>query len=632
LADVSAPLRKLTLKDAEWNWTETEENSFKELKRLCTEAPVLRFYDPKLPLTLSVDASSTGLGCVILQEGQPIAYGSRALTKTQQKYAQIEKETLALVFGCEKFYQYVYGRTVKVETDHKPLQAIFNKPLHLAPLRLQRFLMQLQKYDLQVTYKPGKYMYVADTLSRSFLQETREQLVPEAEINAINPKSYLPPVTDQKYAIFQKATAEDRELSQLKEVILKGWPQRRSEAPYSVRKYWSYREELVYIDGLIFRGFRLVVPSSLRKDMLNRIHESHLGIVKCKDRARQSLFWPGMSARIEEMVSSCSVCAEHSRANHKEPMIPVEIPDRPWSKIGADIFEWRKHHYLITVDYFSKWPEISNLNNLSAKHVIEMLKCQIAKYGIPDEIITDNGPQFACAEFAQFAKEYEFKHSTSSPYYPQANGQAERAVQTIKLLLDKAKDPYMALLGYRNTPLDTGCSPAQLFLGRRLKTKLPTASKLLEPGHQNPTKSQQQMKERQQKQKAFFDKKASQNLTTLHAGDPVMMKFGETWKRAEVIDHHSSPRSYLVKDGQRVYRRNRKALRPTNTPEPNKDNGTSLQVPVAQKDSDTNTSAAQDDKVTNDRETNTTQSHDNKAVTTRSGRIVKPPARFRDET
>ena len=146
-----------------------------------------------------------------MQEGQPIAYASRALTKTQQNYAQIEKETLAVVFGCEKFHQFVYGRTVEVETDHRPLQSIFNKPLHQAPARLQRFLLQLQKYDLQVTYKPGKYLYVADTLSRSYLQETKEQLVSETEINAINPKSYLP-ISPEKYAQFQRETAKDLEL------------------------------------------------------------------------------------------------------------------------------------------------------------------------------------------------------------------------------------------------------------------------------------------------------------------------------------------------------------------------------------------------------------------------------------
>ena len=134
-----------------------------------------------------------------------VIYGSRALTKTQQNYVYIEKQTLAVVFGCKTFHQFVYGRTVEVETDHRPLQSIFNKPLHQAPAGL---LLQLQKYDLQVTYKPGMYLYVADTLSRSYLQETKEQLVPETEINAINPRSYVP-ISPERYAQFQRETAKD---------------------------------------------------------------------------------------------------------------------------------------------------------------------------------------------------------------------------------------------------------------------------------------------------------------------------------------------------------------------------------------------------------------------------------------
>lgn len=129
------------------------------MKQSVTEAPVLSYYDPKKELTLTVDASSKGLGAALLQEGHPIAYSSMAMTKPQQKYAQIEKETLEITFGCAKFHQYVFGRRVLVESDHKPLQSIFKKPLHLAPPRLQRILLNLQKYDIEVKFKPGNEMF-----------------------------------------------------------------------------------------------------------------------------------------------------------------------------------------------------------------------------------------------------------------------------------------------------------------------------------------------------------------------------------------------------------------------------------------------------------------------------------------
>ena len=159
---VSANLRQLLEKNTLWHWDEQQQSSFQKLKIMTTNAPILRFFDPKLPLTLSVDASQKGLGAVILQDGKPIAYASRALTASQKRYAQIEKETLAIVYGCEKFHQYISGRKTKVETDHKPLQAISRKPLYQTPPRLQPLLLTLQKYDLHVEYKQGKLMYLAE--------------------------------------------------------------------------------------------------------------------------------------------------------------------------------------------------------------------------------------------------------------------------------------------------------------------------------------------------------------------------------------------------------------------------------------------------------------------------------------
>ena len=130
-----------------------------------SQAPVLRYFDVNKDITLSVDASSEGLGVVLIQEGQPVAFGSRALTDCQKRYAQIEKELLAIVYGCEKFKQYVYGKTLHVEIHHMPLDTVFKKSLQKAPTRLQRMLMSLQHYDLRVSYKPGKELYIADTLN-----------------------------------------------------------------------------------------------------------------------------------------------------------------------------------------------------------------------------------------------------------------------------------------------------------------------------------------------------------------------------------------------------------------------------------------------------------------------------------
>ena len=171
LSQVAAPLRTLLEQHNEWKWNQEHEDSFLQLKDLAVRTPVLQYFKPDQPTTLSVDASSKGLGAVLLQDQHPIAYASRALTSTQQNYAQIEKEMLAVVFGCTKFYDYIYGMpNVEVESDHKPLESILKKPLHQAPVRLQKMIMTVQKYSINVIYRPGKCLAIADTLSRAFYQ------------------------------------------------------------------------------------------------------------------------------------------------------------------------------------------------------------------------------------------------------------------------------------------------------------------------------------------------------------------------------------------------------------------------------------------------------------------------------
>ncbi|CAH2208589.1 jg79 [Pararge aegeria aegeria] len=131
--------------------------------------PVLQYYDVNKPIVISVDASKSGLGACLMQNNLPVCYASKALTKAEQRYAQIEKELFACVFACEKFYAYIYGKTnVIIETDHKPLISIIKKPITDAPARLQRMLLRLQRYTFKLVYKPGKHLYIADALSRAY--------------------------------------------------------------------------------------------------------------------------------------------------------------------------------------------------------------------------------------------------------------------------------------------------------------------------------------------------------------------------------------------------------------------------------------------------------------------------------
>lgn len=217
------------MKDVEWRWTHDQEEAFNRLKQLVTEAPVLKYFEPSQELTLQSDACGTGLGAVLTQNGQPIAFASRALSDAETRYAQIEEELLAIEFSLEKFHQYKYGRPLTVQSDHKPLEVIYKKPLHRAPKRLQRLLLRLLVYDVTLVYRRGKQMELVDTLSRAYLPYT--DLSPlQIEVEARNMAQDLP-VSATRLEDIRKHTEQDETLQEVTRIILSGWPEQKSDVP-----------------------------------------------------------------------------------------------------------------------------------------------------------------------------------------------------------------------------------------------------------------------------------------------------------------------------------------------------------------------------------------------------------------
>jgi hypothetical protein len=422
LSDVSEPLRQLTNKDVVFVWDQVHDQAFTKLKELVTKPPLLKFYEPEKELVIQCDASEGGLGAALLQDDRPIAYASRALNSTERNYAQIEKELLAIVFAAERFHQYTFGRPVCVDSDHKPLETIFAKPLVSAPRRLQRMLMRLQMYDLSVRYKRGTELYLADTLSRHYLtavQETREADVlnylsdveieqgEHEEIMEINQLLASEDVAN----MYRDKTDQDEDLQVLKRVIQSGWPVVKNNLPAAVGPYFHIRDELVVQDGLILRGDRLVIPKAHRKTMMESLHASHQGIEATLRRARETMYWPNMNAEIKDYVKKCDLCCSIGPKQSKETLISHEVPDRPWGKIATDLFEFDGKEYLVTVDYFSNFFEIDRLYSTQAVSVIRKLKAHLARYGIPEELISDQGPQFTSGEFKNFCESYGMKHT-----------------------------------------------------------------------------------------------------------------------------------------------------------------------------------------------------------------------------
>ena len=408
----------------------------------------------------------------MLQNSQPVAHASRALTDTESRYAQIERELLCIVFAAERFHQYIYGREVEVQSDHQPLETITRKPLHNASPRLQLMLLRLLRYKLSIRYVQGSKMYIADTLSRAFLSDAHPEHDMEMRVHSVS--KYFP-ATPQKLQALREASLNDDVQNQIKRYVMIGWPKYKDNTAAQLHVYWAMRDEIHCEDDLLFAGERLIVPTTMRGEMLSRLHEGHLGTEKCRARARDIMYWPNMSTDIEETVARCATCATYRKRNNKQPMIPHEIPDRPWAKVGADIFSFKNQEYLVVVDYYSKFPEVEHLTCKTANGVISALRQIFSIHGIPEILFCDYMP-FASHVMASFAEEMGFEIITSSPRYAQSNGQSEKFVGIVKSFMRKAheegRDIWMSLLHYRNTPI-TGApySPAQLLMSRKLRDK-----------------------------------------------------------------------------------------------------------------------------------------------------------------
>ena len=500
----------------------------------------------------SGDASSQGLGFVLTQEDHPVTYASRALTQAEQHDSQIEKELLAQVFGLEHNHQYVYGRKVILYTDHKPLVSISRKPLASAPKRLQRLLLRLQQYDTEIRYRPGREMYLADTLSRAYLSLSptdTQRSETQKEVESIHAVDYLA-ISEQQLTEIKQETAKDPTVQTLKNVILRGWPENSSSVPKEDSEYFNVRDELAVQDGIIFKGQRCVIPKTLRQKVKEKIHRAHIGIQGCLRRAREVVYWPSMNQDITDYIEHCDTCNMYASHPQREPLIVHDVPERPWQKVGCDIFTLDENDYLCTVDYYSGYFEINHLERKTARPIVTRLKRHFSNHGIPNLFQSDNGPPFDSQEFRDFAAAYEFELVTSSPNYPQSNGRVENAVKTAKQLMKKSKqagtDFYLALLDWRNTPTEgVGCSPMQRLCGRRTRTLLPTATSPLKP---TTTPGVREKLLKKKERQTYYYNRGTRELSPLRKGDAVVMlpsPQARKWKKAEVEDQ-VDVRSYAV--------------------------------------------------------------------------------------
>ena len=349
LTKLSEPIRELIKEKVPFNWGPEHQESFAMLMKELVRAPVLTYYNPQKETILQTDARTKGLGACLLQDEKPIYFASKALTEVQRGYMAIEIESLAVAWAVEKFHHFLYGSHFILEMDQKPLEAILSRSLNQATLQLQCILITTLPYNFTVRYIPGPKNLLADCLSRLGNQKDTIKL-PKLHVYQISHQ--LPARSDSLQEILQ-ATQMNDELALLKHTIMTGWPNNIKEIPQVLHPYWTFCKELTTEDGLILKGTQIVIPNKKCEAILKQIHNSHLGLTKCKLCAKQVVYWPGLNDQLKQLVLKCQLCLKYSRSKKKPntcSALGQEVPIFPWTKVATDLFHFKGSSYLLLID------------------------------------------------------------------------------------------------------------------------------------------------------------------------------------------------------------------------------------------------------------------------------------------
>ena len=474
---ITHPLCELTRKGAKFEWTPECEKALLDLKRSLTSDETLGYFDPNNHTELIVDASPVGLGAILTQSditsgsSKIIAYASRALSDVEKRYSQMEREALAIVWGCEHFHLYLFGmqHTFTLVTDHKPLQLILNNPSSKPPARIERWSLRLQPYNFSVVYRSG-ITNPADYMSRHPANPSCACDDVEEYINLIT-HSAIPNALS--LAEVAEATKNDPTLQKVIVVVRSNnWKSLAKDDDCDVKKYLQLKNELtVSNDDIILKNNKIVLPNSLRKQAIDLAHVGHQGIVKTKQLIREKVWFPGIDKFVESLVKDCIYCQAAVLSPAAEPLNMTPLPDAVWSHLSVDFsgpYSPNNDYLLVIVDEYSRFPVVETVHSTKSSCVIPVLEKVFSLFSIPDVVKSDNGPPFNGSEFAKFAKRLGFKHRKIMPLWPQSNSVAERFMRTLNkaVRISNAEqcswkcDLHEFLRNYRATPhCSTNTSP-----------------------------------------------------------------------------------------------------------------------------------------------------------------------------
>ena len=626
-----APLRCL-LKDEEgkkhkFTWNEQLQEAFESSKKhiVNSVAKGIETFDPERLTCLQCDWSKNGIGFLLLQKhcgcnqpdptdttmqlccksGWKIVYaGSRFTNPAESRYSPTEGEALAVAWSLKSSRLFTLGcPNLFVITDHKPLLGIMNgRDLGtIKNPRIRRLKEQTLDFYFTIKYCPGKLHTGVDALSRYPVHHPHEastedllSCICESEVESSvqyaidsiatvslideDTTSTLPVITPDKV---QLACLQDSDYMELHSLVTSGFPLQRAAAPDFARVYWPFDKKglLSTYGNIVLYQERLVIPKSLRSYILRVLHSAHQGCTGMIARARVSVFWPGIRKDILNHQSNCHTCTEIAPSQAREPLQLTPLPERPFQIVCSDIFMMKGRYYLIVVDRFSGFLHIFySRSPPNHKFIVSHLRDIFVRYGRPDQLETDNGPQFKSTEFSQFLDTWGIKHRLSSPYYPQSNGRAELGVKTAKRLLrtnanvdgsidnDKVA---CAVLQYHNTPLQDGpMSPAQLLFGRALSDFLPVNPKMyrLHPYWTQQIQTNRRNRCHRLKKTASRYNFGTTKLKPLQVGQAIVVQnmVSKRWDRYGTILKVLPHRKYLLRlrDTGNTTSRNRRFLKP----------------------------------------------------------------------
>lgn len=486
MSSILEPLHNLLKKGVEWNFSEDCKVAVDTIKELMGNNTILTNYFPDLPVKLYTDASTCGLGAALMhvfKDGtmRPIEFASRSLTTAEKKYSILDLEALAIVFGLNKFFQYLFGREFTLCVDNMPLLRILgehkNIPV-LAANRLQRYGIILAGFSYKTEFVKSCNNQ-ADFLSRLPLKDTVEDFKDDCGTDFV---CFIENCDHVNFQAVVLATAADSELQLVFRYLRQGWPKRVNRDSI-IWKYWLKRNELSIVEDCLFWQHRIVIPVSLQRQVLDLLHRSHLGIVKMRGISKTYFWWTSLNKDLEEVVQSCSDCSLSKQSPPKSQLTVWPNPGKAWSRVHLDYCgPLAGKMFLVVCDSFSKWLDCIEVQKADSTHTIMELRKIFSNFGNPELIVSDNGSVFTSEEFKVFLKENNIKLMTSPVKHPQSNGLAENAVKISKMFLKKllinGKFPLdynvkllNFLMDYRNSfHCSTGIEPAVLLVGRRLRS------------------------------------------------------------------------------------------------------------------------------------------------------------------